>query len=576
LIRGCFGAAVLTAACLLCASAWGQAGTPNSIPAPAQTEAPKDALGRTTPRGTVLGFLSAARKGDDGAAAQYLNTRLRGQPAAELARQLYEVLNRRLPARLNELSDRPEGSLPFPAEPNIDLVGTISSDSGNVDILIERVDRKKAGFFWLFSRKTLDTIPELYAEVDTPSVENGFIKFLVETRIAHIPLSQWLGFFAGLPLAYLATGLLNRFLSRAVGHVRRRLRGKPELPNPEVFPGPVRLLVLALIVRWAVSTITLPLLARQFWSSTINVVTIAGCVWLAIRLNGWVEDYIRRRLGRQNQTGALSVLRFTRRASDLLAVFVGVLVIFRLFGMNPATALAGLGVGGIAIALAAQKTLENVIAGVSLISDKAFRVGDFLKVGETAGTVTAIGLRSTRIRTNDRTVVNVPNGQIATASLENISLRDQFWFHHILGLRYETTPSQIRSILEGINRLLAQHPGVDGASVRVRFVNFGASSLDVDIFAYFSARDWIHFLEIQEELLLQIMGTVQAAGAQRALPSQAMYLAGSEANGAVANGPRQSPKQAETAGDEAGVAKPMRRRRTSTVVPRAHPAAGSL
>ena len=98
---------------------------------------------------------------------------------------------------------------------------------------------------------------------------------------------------------------------------------------------------------------------------------------------------------------------------------------------------------GIAIALAAQKTLENVVGGVSLIFDRALHVGDFLKLGDTLGTVQDIGLRSTRIRTLDRTMVSVPNGQIANVSLENLSLRDKFWFHHILGLRYGTTSSQM-------------------------------------------------------------------------------------------------------------------------------------
>jgi small-conductance mechanosensitive channel len=120
--------------------------------------------------------------------------------------------------------------------------------------------------------------------------------------------------------------------------------------------------------------------------------------------------------------------------------------------------LAGLGVGGIAVALAAQKTLENVIGGTSIIFDGAVRVGDLLKVGETLGTVQDIGLRSTRLRTFDRTVFTVPNGQIANVSLENLSLRDSFWFHHILGLRYETTVGQMRSVMHRITGLLENYP----------------------------------------------------------------------------------------------------------------------
>ena len=152
--------------------------------------------------------------------------------------------------------------------------------------------------------------------------------------------------------------------------------------------------------------------------------------------------------------------------------------------MDPTPALAGLGVGGIAVALAAQKTLENVIAGASLIFDQAVRVGDVLKMGDVQGTVDHIGLRSTRLRTLDRTIVSVPNSQIANMSLETLSARDKFWFHPVVGVRHETMPQQLHAVVDGIRRLLDEHPSVDRESVRVRFLSLGPFSLDVDVFAY--------------------------------------------------------------------------------------------
>src|SRR5467141_2453718 len=180
--------------------ALGQLGVAGSAPTAAQPEVPRDALGRTTPRGTVLGFLSVARKGDNEVAAQYLNTRLHGNAAAALAHQLFTVLDRRLPPRLNQLSDEPEGSLPDPLKPNQELVGTISSDNGNVDI---RVERGKSEPLWMFSRKTLDTIPDLYQEIDAVSVDNVLPESLANTRFAGIPLFEWLAVFVGMPLFYL-------------------------------------------------------------------------------------------------------------------------------------------------------------------------------------------------------------------------------------------------------------------------------------------------------------------------------------------------------------------------------------
>lgn len=489
-----------------------------------QPEPPKEALGRSTPRGTVLGFLSASHKGNYGVAALYLDTHLRDKSAAILAHQLFVVLDRRLPARLNQLSDSPEGSLPNPLRPDQDVIGTIASVNGNVDILLERVDIGKGQLRWLFSRTTLESIPSLYDEVNVVSVDNVLPEVMVNTRLAGIPLFEWLAVLVGMPFVYMTTVLLNRLASPLAGKVRRRLRKQPDQPNPDVVPRPLRLLLMALLILWTLSKVSLPLLARQFWSSTATIILIAACVWLFILVNGRVEGLLRQRLDRRN-TGVTSILRLGRRVIDLLAVFVGVLVVLHHFGVNPTAALAGLGVGGIAVALAAQKTLENVIGGASIIFDQVVRVGDSLKVAEMQGTVEDIGLRSTRIRTPDRTVVSVPNGQIANASLENISRRDKFWFHPNLSLRWETTASQMRSVLEALKNLLTQQPHIEHNSIRVRFLRFGMSSLDVEVFAHFFARDWNHFLEIQEELLLQIMEIVQTAGTQMALQSHVVYPA---------------------------------------------------
>jgi MscS family membrane protein len=490
-----------------------------------KADTPKDTLGRDTPRGTVLGFLAAARKGNAQIAALYLNTPLRGANAEVLARQLAVVLDRGLPARLTQLSDKPEGSLPDQLNPDEDIVGTISTASGDVDILVERVDRGKAGRVWLFSQKTLDSIPRVFQELNTPAVESFLPKFLVDTRVATIPLFHWLAVFVGLPFLYFLTGLLGRLISSGTGVLLRHLRRDAKLLRPQILPAPVRLLLLTLVIQSLLSKVGLSLLARQFWSTLTLVIAILSITWLLSLANGWVEGYILDRLQSRALSGSAAVLRLTRRVIDVLILFAALLFTLHHFGVNPTAAFAGLGVGGIAVALAAQKTLENVVGGISLIADQAVHVGDTLKLGETVGTIEGVGLRSTRIRTLDRTLVTIPNGQIATMSLETLSVRDKFWFHPVVGLRYETTPAQIREIVIGVRNLLIEQSDVDPISVRVRFLRLGAFSLDVDIFAYISARDWDHFLEIQEKLLLCIMEIVQQAGAEIAFPSQTMYLA---------------------------------------------------
>jgi len=281
------------------------------------------------------------------------------------------------------------------------------------------------------------------------------------------------------------------------------------------------------------ATVSLSLLARQVSSTIAVVIAILACVWLLIHGDAWCERHILGRLRPSASSGYASVLRLTRRVIDGLVLFAGLLFALHHFGINPTAALAGLGVGGIAVALAAQKTLENVVGGISLILDQAVRVGDTLKLSETVGTVEDVGLRSTRIRTLDRTLVSIPNGQIANMSLETLSARDRFWFHPLVSLRRETTAAQVRTIVAGIRNLLSDQSHVDSTSVRVRLLRFGAFSLDVDISSYIYARDWDHFLEIQEELLLRVMQIVQEAGAEIALPSQTTYLASDSSEKAV-------------------------------------------
>jgi MscS family membrane protein len=528
-------------ACVVLVVLWGMAAVrAQSLPgAPAASEQPpahvsKDALGRDTPRGTVSGFLSAARRGQDELAVQYLNSRLRAEAAAALARDLFVVLDARLPARLSLISDAPEGSRANPLKPHQEIVGTVDSAAGTVEIVVERVERADGGPIWLFSDETLQWIPALHKEVALGWEEGVLPRFLTRTRVGGVRLFEWVAVLLGLPVCYLLTVVLNRLLTPLVRGSWRRLFKQSTLVAGDVLPLPVRLLILAFAIRWFLSSVPLPLLVRQFWAAAASLITIAAIVWLLILFNGEIEQYIRRRFPRSNMAAAASLVRLLRRGVDLLVIFGGIVATLRRFGVDPTPALAGLGVGGIAVALAAQKTLENVIAGASLIFDQAVRVGDFLKMGEISGTVDHVGLRSTRIRTPDRTIVSVPNSQIASASLETISARDKFWFHPVVGLRYETTAPQLHAVVDGIRRLLEKHPSIDAGSVRVRFIRLGPFSLDVDVSAYLYARDWDHFLELQEQLLFGVTETVERAGTAIAFPSQTMYVAGASDSAATA------------------------------------------
>jgi MscS family membrane protein len=201
------------------------------------------------------------------------------------------------------------------------------------------------------------------------------------------------------------------------------------------------------------------------------------------------------------------------------------------WGYNTSTIWAGLGIGGVAVALAAQKTIENLFGGVAVVSDRPVAVGDFCKFGDRVGTVEDIGLRSTRVRTLDRTLVSVPNAEFSSLVLENFSQRDKVWFHPTLNLRRDTHPDQVRSVLEAIRRILTEHPKVEVGPLPVRFIGAGSYSLDVEVFAYIQTADYDEFLKIQQDLLLKILDAISAAGTALAIPTQASVFYSNLPNG---------------------------------------------
>ena len=466
--------------------------------------------------------MSAARSGNDEVLPLFLDTNLSGRAAVELAHKLYVVLDSRLPVRLTELSDQPEGSPDNPLKPDQDVVGTINNADGPFDLVVERVERGQSAPVWLFSRQTLSHIPEAYDEVNLITPDRFLPEILAKPRIAGIRLFAWLLLFLILPICYRLLGALN-WLAKPLVALRRRRTGAAAGQADPYVPDLVRLVLLGIAIRWFIGSFDLPLAERQFWSAVSALLLVVAFGWFLLLLNRYGENYVRRRFATIG--GTTSLVRVVRHFADAVVVLACGLLTLRYFGFDPTAALAGLGIGGIAVALAAQKTLENVIAGLSLIFDGAVRVGDFLKFGETIGTVDHIGLRSTRIRTLDRTMLSVPNGQIASVGIETLSARDKFWFHHFVGLRYATTPEQMRSVIDGVHTLLVAHAGVDEKTVRVRFLRLGSSSLDIEVFAYIFARDWARFLEIQQELLLRMMATITGAGTEIAFPSQTLHIA---------------------------------------------------
>ncbi len=218
------------------------------------------------------------------------------------------------------------------------------------------------------------------------------------------------------------------------------------------------------------------------------------------------------------------LIRICMRLLGIIAAAALLAVGAQRLGLPVYGILAGLGVGGLAIALAAQPTVENLIGGLSLFADKPIRVGDVCRYGSEEGTVEAIGIRSTRIRGGDRTLTTMPNGVLSKMPLVSLSQRDQMLIKSVIGVRYETSPEQLRYLLVKIREILVNHPKIQPDSARVRFVGFGASSLDIELFAYVKTTKGPELLSVREEVFLQVMDIVNESGTGFAFPSQTLYF----------------------------------------------------
>ncbi len=501
------------------------------LPAPAtkpveasQAATPPDALGRETPRGTLIGFIRAAQEESE-TAVEYFQPGKghHGTPSdeQELAIQLSTVLNAKITASaLGTISNDPEGRGDDQQPRDQIKIGGARGLSESFPITLIRLQDSHNVKLWFISRQTLDQVPEVYDSLRFPQLEKNLPSYLVKSRPLGMPAWQWLAIILLAPMA-MALGWALALLGRSGWQLVRRLRGLAPLP-----PRPIRrfgpgAMLLAVIIHYSfVGAIGTSLLYRQYYRRIILVLLAFAVYWAVLQVTHWIFRGIAQGLTERGRLAERSLVSLSRRVLDVV-IFVALgLLVLNSLDVNVTAALAGLGIGGLAIGLGAQKTFENLLGGISILTDKAVVVGDSCKIGDRAGTVEDIGLRSTKMRTEERTVVSIPNGTVATATLENYRYRDKILCKQTVRLRYDLSPDHLRYVLEQLRDVLAQDAKVEKLTARVRVMRFGENAIEVEIYAYILERDYSAFLAAQESLLLQVMETLERTGGAVALPSQ--------------------------------------------------------
>ncbi len=485
---------------------------------PSAKPASTDPLGRDTPSGTVLGFLQVAQSATPKAAADYLQMSAahRQSQGAEVADHLKILMDRSFVGSIRRISTSPEGS-PESGTADQQTVGVFSYGDTDVPVVLVRVSDPTYGKIWLFSAETLSKVPELYDNLEAHQVESKLPQGLVRNSFLGMPAWQWLALLAAVPVAF-GIGWLIVLLLAIPRSLWLKFKKRPNLQSYRQLSRSLLVTFSALAHRIITGYFGLPLLPRLYYYRTIGVIIVISFFWFVMRVTGLTMQRLRIRAVSSGRTGTGTLMVLGERLLKAFILIIAALAALAILGFNLTTLLAGLGIGGIAIAFAAQKTLENLFGGVSVLADEVIRVGDSCRFGDRVGTVEDISLRSTRIRTNERTELSIPNGALATMNLENLTRRDKILFNPTFGIRYETSADQLRYLLAEVRRLLYQHPKVESDTARVRLANFDASALSIEIFSYVLTRDFAEFTGIREDLLLRIMEIVTNSGSTFAYP----------------------------------------------------------
>ena len=488
-----------------------------------QTEIPTDKFDRGTPRRSGEGFIRATDISDYETAAEYLDLRNIRGPAKELsgeqlARRLEVIIQRAEWTDVADLVDHPAGRGNDGLPDYRDSIGRVLHRGNEVQLLMQRVPRGDGEFIWKISNSTVSQIPALYESYGYPGPIEELRRLLPKVTIMGFALFKWVTALAVAAAAYCLV-----FLSALV---IRQFMGDPDLPtHRQIF----RFLIVP-FGAWAVilaMNTTAGALGRGVTAESISrtsPVPIIITVWAMFAALNLFRDLYVKRLQDTDRFGAGVLATPVGNAIKLLVLAAAILIYLDQLGINITTVLAGLGVGGIAVALALQKPMEDVFGAITLYSQQPVRVGDFCRFGEITGTIEEIGLRTTRVRTLANTLIAVPNSKLANESIDNISARKKILYWPRLRLSYDTPPTQIRELLESIRQLLRDHDRVLADTLRVRFVEIADDSLQIEIFAHIDTTVWVEFLEITEELNLRILEVVAEAGTSLSLPASTLRI----------------------------------------------------
>ncbi len=487
---------------------------------------PEDALDRGNPRSSIIGFLESTSAFNFEKAAEYLD--LRNLPpeasdigGAELARQLNHVLSRAVWLDDYTVSDSPAGAKGDGLPDYRDELLRVPMPEGAVPIWMQLVPRGDGVKIWKISNRSVALIPELYDHYSySAPVEKVRAWFPGTWSFLGIEAFKW--------FLVLAIAIVCWPFYWVIGWILTRIFSSPSKPAyvyvKSLFTGPI--VFLAILVTMGVSLQNLGTGAYAQQVLNANTLMTIAVVWICWSLLNLYKFTKKVKLIENGRRGAAKLLQPMTTLLKILISIFGLLFWLNNVGVNITTVLAGLGVGGLAVALALQKPIEDMMGALSIFAQAPIRVGDLCRYGPSVGMIEDIGLRTTRMRTLTNTVISIPNSKMAYAEIENLTYRKKIRYWPTLRLRYDTDPEQIKTLCSRIEKMLTDCDFVYDEGVRVRFTDFADDAILVKVHCFLITTDYPQSLEYGDALNLEIMRIVASEGARFALPGRTISMEG--------------------------------------------------
>jgi MscS family membrane protein len=354
---------------------------------------------------------------------------------------------------------------------------------------------------------------------------------LLDQTVLGISFERLVIAFVLLFLALLLKKVLAHFFTRAIFKTAQKTSSEMDEMLLRNLTKPAEFLVLVAGCYLAVEFLQLPKEPTDLDGIARNLLQVLltfNLAWFCYNMVSLLERWLSHWAGRTASSLDDHLIPFIRKSLRVFIVFLALLLLIQNLGYSISGLLASLGMGGLAVALAAKDSLSNIFGSLMILLDRPFSIGDWIKAGEMEGTVEEIGFRSTRIRTFAKTLITVPNSTLMNLSIDNFSLMPKRRMKLTLGVTYDTTPAQLRQAVSAIRQMLREHPAIDQEFFLVNFTDFGASSLDIMVYCFSTSTIWGEYLEVREDVCLKIMDLLETSGLEIAFPSRTLYLRNAE------------------------------------------------